>query len=135
MNRCTYITFVIISTLCLQGCQGQKKDPLLEQAYQHHQEAARIREEINHQLEQIKVGADSALLSTISPIKAALHEWDEAWVEVPGFEHEHHHDHDHDHEHHHPNTAPNLSAQEHLDLQKHLLEELKLLENTLKKLN
>jgi hypothetical protein len=135
MNRYTYFASIILTTLCLLGCQGKKKDPLLEEAYQQHQEAALIRKEITRQVKQIEVGADSAMLSTINPIKAALQEWDEAWVEVPGFEHEHHHDHDHDHDHHHPNTAPNLSAQEHLDLQKHLLEELKLLENTLKKLD
>jgi ABC-type nickel/cobalt efflux system permease component RcnA len=116
--------------IILFGCQPQKNDPRLIEAHDYHQQAGKIRESLGQQLSNAE--ADSLLHSTLEEFKLALKEWDEAFVEVPGFEHDHDHDHDeegHDHHHHHA-AAPNLSAQEHLDLQKHLLDEIKELEKS-----
>jgi hypothetical protein len=66
----------------------------------------------------------------LEALKERLHEWDQNFVEVPGFEHEHH-QHEHGHHHHH-NPAPNLTPSQHLNLQKGLLEEIKEIEIALK---
>lgn len=121
------LTLLGLITLC---CQPQKIDSRLAEAHEYHQQAGQIREKLNQQIADMK--GDSLAINTVQEFKRALEEWDEAWVEVPGFEHDHDHDHEeegHDHHHHHI-AAPNLSTDEHLELQKHLLKEIKQLENS-----
>ena len=114
----------------LEGCQSQKSNSILLEAHEYHQEAIVIREKLGQRLIQAESKEDYLTVSRMEEIKNALQEWDEALVEVPGFEHEHGHEEEgHDHRHHH-NPVPNLSSQEHLELQKHFLESIKMLEKS-----
>lgn len=117
--------------LILLSCQPQKSDPMLMEAQEYHEQAGQIRANLGQQLSDAEAKKDSLILTILPEYKQALDEWDEAWVEVPGFEHDHDHDHGEEgHEHHHHNTPPNLTPKEHLELQKHLLEEIMQMEKS-----
>lgn len=121
---------ISLTALLLLGCQPQKKDSLLGRAFEYHQQAKNTRENLDQQLRKLESTVDISVFSALEEFKNALHAWDEAWVEVPGFDHDHEED-DHEHNHHHHNQEPNLSPREHIELQKHLLEEIKGLEKSL----
>jgi hypothetical protein len=124
----------LIASLLL-FCQPKKTDPLLIQAQEYHQKAESIRGSIREQLNQLERDIDSTMVSSLEKFKLALSEWDEMWVEVPGFEHAHDHDEEgHSHDHHHHHQVPHLTSKEHLELQKHLLDEINILEKSLKTL-
>ncbi|WP_158856650.1 hypothetical protein [Lunatibacter salilacus] len=114
-------------SILLLSCQPQKTDSRLNEAHEYHQQAGHVRENLGQQLSNTE--RDSLLHDSLQEFKQALKEWDDAWVEVPGFEHDHKHG-EEEHDHHHHNTAPNLSPKEHLELQKHLLEEIQKLEKS-----
>lgn len=128
MNACISIISMSVLSLMLLSCQPQKANPLLIEAYDYHQQAGQIRKNLAQQLADAKV--DSSKLAKLEELKQLLKEWDDSWVEVPGFEHDHEHE-KVEHEHHH-NPAPNLSPKEHLELQKHLLEKIKSLDKSFK---
>jgi hypothetical protein len=89
-------------------------------------EAAAVHEEamqIFHELEDlIKVleQNDTIPAEALQNIKAALTDWEENLVEVPGFEHEHDHGEHGHHHHHHNHKSPELSSEEMLQLQQEL---------------
>lgn len=108
--------------IILISCQPQKSDPTLIEAQEYHQQAGKIRANLGQKLSNVETEGDSIMQPILQEYKLALEEWDEAWVEVPGFDHDHDHGEEgHDHHHH---TPPNLTPKEHLELQKHLLEEI-----------
>ncbi len=109
-------------------CQSKKQDSNLHEAYEHHKVSVKVRERVGERIENLNIEEHEKEI--LDRIKERLVEWDESFVEVPGFEHEHDHEDDHDHHHHH-NPAPNLSAVEHLSLQMGLLEEIQHIENEL----
>lgn len=126
------ISFILLVTL-LSSCQSNKSNPILEEAYDIHKESMAIRQELQTFLDGLSKITDSTTVNMLAEMRESLESWDQSFVEVPGYEHEHHHDDDdHDHHHHH-NTAPNLTPKEHLTLQKHLFEEIKKLEDKIKK--
>ncbi len=115
----------------LSGCGGTaEKDPLLTEAYDLHTAAVKARKEVGQALkagkEKLTQTDDSTSLARIAPalaaVESALAKWDSQLVEVPGFEHDHDHDHG-DHDHHH-NPVPNLTPEQHRDVQQSLLEEI-----------
>lgn len=117
--------------IILISCQPQKSDPTLIEAQEYHQQAGKIRANLDLKLSNAETQVDNIKQPILKEYKRALAEWDEAWIEVPGFEHDHDHDHGEEgHEHHHHNDAPNLTPKEHLELQKHLLEEIMELEKS-----
>jgi len=128
MKVSIFIITMPLFGIILFGCQSQKDDPSLIEAHDYHQQAGQIREKIGQQLSNTEV--DSSMHATLEDFKQALKEWDEARVEVPGFEHDHDHDHGEEGHGHHHHAAPNLSPKEHLELQQHLLDEIKGLEKS-----
>ncbi|MEL6974352.1 MAG: hypothetical protein AAGL29_03050 [Bacteroidota bacterium] len=121
----------------LSACGEKKKDENLIQAFKLHEEAVQIRQTTKDQIAKLEAITDSVFVATYSnelnSISSALQEWDEQLIEVPGFEeehdHSHHdhsgHDHDHDHEHNHSDSGQELTPKQHLEVQQHLLEEIK----------
>jgi ABC-type nickel/cobalt efflux system permease component RcnA len=90
------IFFVLIINA---GCSSASKpDPLLEEAFQVHNQYLQIAAEAEDMLKKLPT-KDSFRLVT----EPRLEEWYDNIIEVPGFEHEHNHDHDHGHHHHHHN--------------------------------
>lgn len=130
MKTSISIISLTLLSLIILSCRPQKIDPRLAEAHEYHQQAGQIRENLNQQLADME--GDNLTLITVQEFKRALEDWDEAWVEVPGFEHDHDHDHEEEgnNHHHHHIAAPNLSTDEHLELQKHLLKEIKQLKNS-----
>lgn len=121
-----YITIISMSLygIILLSCQSKKYDLLLIEAQGFHQQAGHIRENLSKRISDAEV--ESLMRPILQEYKQAIKEWDEAWVEVPGYEHDHGEE-GHDHHHH---TVPKLTAKEHLELQKHLLEEIMELEKS-----
>ncbi|MEM6895428.1 MAG: hypothetical protein AAF554_17155 [Bacteroidota bacterium] len=114
----------------LSGCGEKKKDENLIQAFKFHEEAIQVRQTAKDEMAKLEAITDSVFVATYSDelnsINSALEEWDEQLIEVPGFEEEHdhsHHDHDHDHEHNH--SEQELTPKQHLEVQQHLLDEIK----------
>ena len=136
-----FILSVSVITI-LSACGDKQKDKDLKKAFDFHQEAIKIRKTAMDRMTELQANTDSLFLATYSDelkaIADALKEWDEQLVEVPGFEHDHSHhdhsghDHDHDHDHHHNHSEQELTPQQHLEVQEHLLDEIKGLAQKLK---
>jgi ABC-type nickel/cobalt efflux system permease component RcnA len=143
--RTEKISFVILcfalagAFFMVSNCKGkQEHDPLLLEAYQYHMEAAELRNSIKSIINELNSGLveeDGMARIRIDDVRNKLAEWDHQFVEVPGFEEECDHDHDHDHDHHHHHKpAPGLTPAQHKELQKFLLDELRLIETQVKNL-
>ncbi|MGD1894637.1 MAG: hypothetical protein ACFB15_29095 [Cyclobacteriaceae bacterium] len=128
------------------ACGDSKKtDENLQQAFELHKEAVEIRQMTNKQMNELKANEDSLFVNTyqadLDSISRSLEEWDEQLVEVPGFEHEHDHDHaghDHDHDHDHDHShgeQTNLTPEQHLQVQQHLLDEIKAIAEEVNQIN
>jgi len=110
---------------------GDKKDPKMEEAGKVHLEAMEIEESIHQQIEGIdslkivlsekkKTLTDAAAIASLDSTVAALDAvagsfaaWEESVVEVPGLPHEHHDGEEHEHK-----PAPDLTADQMLEVQK-----------------
>ncbi|WKN44175.1 hypothetical protein [Tunicatimonas pelagia] len=133
-NYGTLLALTLGMTSLVVACGDSKKtDENLQQAFELHQEAVEIRQMADKQIDQLKANEDSLFVNTytadLESISRSLKEWDEQLVEVPGFEHDHDHDHDHsghDHDHDHDHgEQTKLTPEQHLQVQQHLLEEIK----------
>ncbi len=119
-------------TALLSACGDTKqKNEDLQQAFELHTEAVKIRQMTEDQMTQLQANKDSLFVATytkdLQSISQSLEAWDEQLVEVPGFEHDHDHsDHDHsDHDHHHHHDEQqDLTPKQHLEVQQHLLQEI-----------
>ncbi len=130
---------LILGIVALSSCGDKMKNNKdLRQAFEFHQEAVKVRQTAKEKMAQLQAIQDSLFLAThgedLQTISRSLNAWDEQLVEVPGFEEEHDHsdhdhsDHDHsdhDHHHHHHDEAPELTPEQHLGVQQHLLNEIK----------
>jgi len=121
MKYLTYLPTLLF--LCL-GCGNATQDSLLQDAFSFHEKSLMIRESLEEILQQ----GDNLSEVQRSDLQGFLEEWDQSFVEVPGFEHAHDHDHDHGshdhHHHHHAHKAPDLTPEQHFQLQQHLYESL-----------
>ncbi|HAA11801.1 MAG TPA: hypothetical protein DCE41_08935 [Cytophagales bacterium] len=120
---------IVLGLLVLiSACGGEKTSEELQEAFQLHEEALKIRQQAEEKVGELVAITDSVFIQThqadLEALQESLHEWDEQLVEVPGFEEEHDHNHE-GHDHHDHNAAPELSPKEHLDIQQHLLAEIK----------
>ena len=133
-----YVVLLLGMISILSACGEKEKDPNLIQAFEFHKQAMEVRQNAQEQISKLQANTDSLFVATysseLSTLSDALKEWDEQVVEVPGFEeehdHSHHdhsgHDHDHDHDHHHHNhSEQELTPEQHLEVQQHLLTEIK----------
>ena len=121
----------------ITSCGEKKIDENLQKAFELHKEAVEVRQMAQDQIEQLESNSDSLFVDTygkdISALGKSLKEWDEQLIEVPGFDEEHdhaHHDHsghDHGHDHNHHHDQPELTPQQHLEVQQQLLQEIKQL--------
>ena len=121
----------------LMACGEKKKDENLIQAFKLHEEAIQVRQTAKDQITKLEAITDSVFEATnsvqLNSLSNALKEWDEQLIEVPGFEeehdHSHHdhsgHDHEHDHDHDHNHSEQELTPKQHLEVQQHLLNEIK----------
>ncbi|WP_422080141.1 hypothetical protein [Ulvibacterium sp.] len=133
--RLRKLRILILGILALSFACGDKKQKGedLQQAFELHQEAIEIRQMTQDQVAHLKANTDSLFVKMytkdLQSISRSLEAWDEQLVEVPGFEEEHDHSgHDHsghDHDHHHHDAHPELTPKQHLEVQQHLLEEIK----------
>lgn len=125
---------VLISLFTIMAC-NEAKDPKLAEAAQLHNEATQMQAGIEQQIEGIdslkniltekrKTLTDAAALARIDSTTAALtsvavsmEEWENNLIEVPGMAHEHHEGEHHHHEH---KKAPDMSADQMLQVQKEI---------------
>jgi len=129
------------------ACGESKQDESLIKAFELHNESMEVRKSTEEKISVLLANQDSAFTAkhsaTLDSLNSALAAWDEQVIEVPGFEHshnDHHHDHsghehdheghDHDHSHSH-GDEPDLTPKQHLDVQQHLLDEIKALEKAI----
>ena len=125
--------FIMIGLITLLvACSGEKGvDEDLQAAFKIHNEAIKIRQLSEDQLNKLGANSDSLFIATyksdLDSISQLLKAWDEQLVEVPGFEEAHDHaGHDHDHSgHDHHAGGADLSPQQHLEVQQYLLKEIK----------
>lgn len=125
------MTRYLIATVALLSfaCQESQPDPLMNKAFDLHEEAILVHDSLEHELEEL---AGMALTpekdSLLQSIQEASETWEGNLVEVPGFEHDHDHDHDHDHAHDHSGSdMSDLPAEEMVSLQQAMLDEAKSL--------
>ncbi|MCW5911032.1 MAG: hypothetical protein KIT62_08155 [Cyclobacteriaceae bacterium] len=95
---------VLLAWACAAPSQDEK---LLKEAADVHNTALQIAEDLESRLKQEAIPADSAFV-----ILAAIEEWEQDLIEVPG--NEHHHDHE---GHNHSHEPVNVTAAEMLELQ------------------
>ncbi|MBV6647268.1 MAG: hypothetical protein KI790_17550 [Cyclobacteriaceae bacterium] len=119
---------IALSITALIACNGKKKaNADLQEAFKLHEEAILIRQETEGQLETLITNSDSLFIITyggrLDSITWSLQAWDEQLVEVPGFEEEHDHS---GHDHHH-GELPELHPKQHLEVQQHLIGEIKII--------
>ncbi len=134
-----FFFFFQVLLISLMGCStSSSNDPLLEEAYQHHQAAMSIHDsvisKINALKQQVSTIQDedstaNGYLRALQAIEQDFELWDESLVSVPGYEteheHNHDHDHDHDHDHHHSHDElKDMSPEQVLELQKGLKVEI-----------
>jgi len=111
---------------------GEKPNEHLQKAYKIHEDAISVSGQVTDQLTKLAANSDSSFVATfrgeLDSIRLALDAWNEQVVEVPGFEEEHDHS-GHDHSH---GNQPELTPEQHLEVQQHLLKEVQRIE---KKIN
>ena len=108
------------------ACSDKKQtNEDLQQAFELHEKAIKIRQMAQDQMDQLEANKDSlfveAYAKELQSLSSSLEAWDGQVVEVPGFEEEHDHS---DHDHHHHNEQQELTPKQHLEVQQHLLEEI-----------
>jgi ABC-type nickel/cobalt efflux system permease component RcnA len=122
---------LIFGSMVLMISCGVKEKPNeeLQQAFRLHQEAVKIRNQVEENLKILNANEDSLFInvyrSKLDSIRLSLITWDEQLVEVPGFEEEHDHS---GHDHHHHDDPPELSSEQHLEVQQFLLDEIRRIE-------
>lgn len=137
LKNSLYVIAFLWMTYALLACTGEEeKSEELEKAFELHLESLEIRKNVTEKLSKLTTDADSVFMEKnkiqLDSIQAALKDWDELFIEVPGFEHDHEgHDHHHHHDH---NSGPQLTPTEHLDLQQYLLTEIKRILESINKL-
>lgn len=123
-----YLSIVLVAVLLCLGAScnsGEDADPLLKDAFAIHQEAMRIEQTVQRQLDSFQISADEEL-----KLRARLEQWEEQLVEVPGFEHEHHHGHDHVHDHDH-GTPVKLTPEHMFAIQQESLDSIRSIQRYL----
>ena len=127
--------FLTLGLIILVVACSDKKKPNedLQQAFKLHQEAMNIRSQTDDQLTKLTANVDSlfvmAYKKELDSISHLLKAWDDQLVEVPGFEEAHDHSgHDHSGHDHHHDEQPKLTPQQHLEVQQHLLQEIRAIE-------
>ena len=128
---------VLLLITCLTACSSStKKDPLLEEAAQYHQQATELQGVVEPKIEQIdslktamlaqKLPNAPTRAATLDSLKKAFEEWEENLVEVPGMPHNHSHKNgDHEHHHHHDAMLKGLPADQMRDLQRETLNNIR----------
>jgi chromosome segregation ATPase len=141
-------TLQLLSAITLIGSltacsSSDKKDPILEEAAQYHNQATEVQEVIEPRIEQIdslktvlaaqKTPDSAARIATLDSLKTAFEEWEKNLVEVPGMPHDHKHDHGKgEHKHNHADaTLKDLPAEQMLDLQRETLNNIKQIQTRL----
>lgn len=117
-----------------------KKDPLLAEAAQYHQQATEIQALVEPQIERIdslktllatqKTNTAQARAQTLDSLKTAFSDWEENLVEVPGMPHNHTHEHG-NHHHHTDATFKDLPAEQMRDLQRETLKAIQQIQTRL----
>lgn len=109
------------------ACEESQPDPLMNKAFDLHEEAILIHDSLEHELEKFaEMALSSEKDSLLQAIQEASATWEGNLVEVPGFEHHHDHDHGHDHDHAHDHSGSDMSdlpAEEMVSLQQAMLNE------------
>ena len=135
-SNCCKQLFITLGLIALLVACGDKKhqNEDLEQAFKLHQEAIIIRNQMADQLAKLTANVDSlfvkAYKNDLDSISRSLKAWDEQLVEVPGFEEAHDHS---GHDHHH-DEQPELTPEQHLQVQEHLLQEIRAIEKSINKI-
>jgi hypothetical protein len=116
-NKVTYIGMALaVSGACTK--QEAKNEKMIL-ANTIHLESMAIKEKLDSGLAERKLDAsarhDSSLIEKLDSISRLAELWEEAIVEVPGFEHAHHHETAGHHEH---KAAPQMTDESMLDYQK-----------------
>lgn len=121
------------------GPSSDKKDPLLLEAADYHNQAIGIMEVVEPQLDRIdslktvilasNTPAAKASVATLDSLKAAFSEWENNLVEVPGMPHDHSHEHGpHKHA---DATLNDLPANQMRDLQREMLSNIRRIQTRL----
>ena len=131
-NRCKPLFLTLGLITLFVACGDKKKlSEDLQQAFKLHQEAVNIRNQMADQLAELAANSDSLFVKTyrkdLDSISRSLKTWDEQLVEVPGFEEEHDHS---GHDHHH-DEQPELTPEQHLEVQQYLLQEIRAIEKSI----
>ena len=137
INQCKPLVVMLGLIVFLAACGGKEKtNEDLKEAFKLHQEAVKIRQMTEEQLEKLIANSDSLFTATyksdLDSIGQSLKAWDEQLVEVPGFEEEHDHS---GHDHHHHDEGPELNPQQHLEVQQYLLKEIKAIADNINQIN
>jgi len=120
-----FLVIVLFLSLVLSyGCSSNEThDPVLAQANQVHSEALDLHEAMELKLDSLQARVVSPPDPRLDSLATALIEWEGRLIEVPGFEDQHDHNHD---------SAPELTPDQMLAVQREFLKEIKVLEQSLR---
>lgn len=129
---CRQISTTLLLLVMIMACSHDKKPGKnLQQAFKIHQDAVKIRNQVAGHLDKLNANEDSLFVTAykenLDSISRALETWDEQLVEVPGFEEAHDHS---GHDHHH-DEQPELTPEQHLQVQQHLFKEIQTIEKSI----
>ncbi|GAB3271137.1 hypothetical protein GCM10027347_42230 [Larkinella harenae] len=127
---------VALISLLAACSSSEKKDPLLVEAAQYHNDATQVQKLVEPKIDQIdslrsllanrNEPAAVATAASLDSLKKAFEQWEENLVEVPGMPHEHHHEHGkHEHHHHADATLKDLPADQMRNLQRETLDNIR----------
>ena len=120
----------------LFACGSSKEKEILAESFQIHEAAMKVSAGVQKRIEIMNAQLDSLqedqtyLKDSVVNLTAAYNSWEEAIVEVPGFDDHHNHDH-HNHEghdHHDHAPSPDLTAEMVLEIQKEIHKGIKQLD-------
>jgi hypothetical protein len=123
------VIVLFVSLLLSYGCSSNEThDPVLTQANQVHLEALDVHEAMELKLDSLQAREVGPPDPRLDSLATALTEWESRLIEVPGFEDQH----DHEGHHHNHDSAPELTPDQMLAVQREFLKEIKVLEQSLR---
>ncbi len=122
--------FICILITGLSACQNNQKEQLLKEAFGYYSESDRIHLAVETKLDSLdqviiarKVPSTDSLHLKVAALKSEFRTWQETFFEVPGYEHQHTAG-EHEHHHHEHKTAPDLTPEQMVSVQKEILDHI-----------
>ena len=125
MRNYKTLVMLVLSQLMIDCSAPRKKDTLLIEAAQVHNQALALSKQLEEQLDQL-ANVPACRKDSLEAWRAAIEKWKNNLVEVPGNESHENHEHAH---HDHGKQLPELTSDQMLSIQKELKSQLDVIKS------